>query len=136
MPFTFAAHSTTMRMGKEPKNTVLIVDDSPLIIDRLMDALKDHEAVENILTATGYPETLEILNGKKADIILLDIQLSGKNGIDLLKFIAKEYPEIKVIMFSNLTSDYYINLCKKLGAKYFLDKSKDFELIPGILATI
>ena len=123
-------------MGNFFKKTLLIVDDSQLIIERLSDALKDHETVKIILTATGYSEAVEVLSKKEAGIVLLDIQLSGKNGIDLLKFIVKEYPDINVIMCSNLSSDYYIKLCKKIGARYFIDKSKDFELIPGILASI
>lgn len=123
-------------MGMHSNKTLLIVDDSLLIIERLTDALKDHETVKNILTATGYTEAVDVLSKKKTDVILLDIQLQGKNGIDLLKFIVKEYPDAKVIMCSNLSSDYYIKLCKKIGARNFVDKSKDFELIPGILATI
>jgi DNA-binding NarL/FixJ family response regulator len=116
--------------------TLLIVDDSLLIIERLIDSLKDHKTVKNIFTAFNYSEAVKMLGEIKTDIVLLDIQLSGKNGIDLLKFIGKEYPDIKVIMCSNLTSDYYVKLCKKLGAKQFIDKSKDFELIPEILVEI
>lgn len=123
-------------MDNLSKKTLLIVDDSLLIIERLTDALKDHETVKNVLTATGYTEAVKLLEEKKTDIVLLDIQLSGKNGIDLLKFIVKEYPHINVIMFSNLSSDYYIKLCRQIGARHFVDKSKDFELIPGILASI
>ena len=123
-------------MAKHSQKTILIVDDSLLIIERLTDALKDHETVKKILTAVDYSEAVKILADKKTDIVLLDIQLPGKNGIDLLKFIVKEYPDTEVIMFSNLSSDYYIKLCKEIGAKYFVDKSKDFEMIPGILASI
>ena len=118
------------------KKTLLIVDDSLLIIERLSDALKDQETVKKILTAGNYSEAVEVLSKNETGIVLLDIQLSGKNGIDLLKFIVKEYPDINVIMCSNLASEYYIKLCKKIGARYFVDKSKDFELIPGILASI
>ncbi|MEP7163421.1 MAG: response regulator [Ferruginibacter sp.] len=123
-------------MGTHSGKTLLIVDDSLLIIERLVDVMKDHESVKKVLIATGYNEAVEMLSKIEADIVLLDIQLAGKNGIDLLKFIVKEYPEIKVIMCSNLSTDYYIKLCKKIGARYFVDKSKDFELIPGILASI
>ncbi len=118
------------------KATLLIVDDSSLIIERLIDVLKDHETVKNILTAFSYSEAVKILGEKNTDIVLLDIQLTEKNGIDLLKFIVKEYPDIKVVMCSNLTSDYYVNLCKNIGAKYFIDKSRDFERIPEILVEI
>jgi len=123
-------------LGQHDERSLLIVDDSPLIIERLIDALKDHESVKTILTAIDYQSAVEVLSEKRTDIVLLDIHLSGKNGIDLLKFIVKEYPVIAVIMCSNLASDYYINLCSKIGAKHFVDKSKDFELIPGILASI
>lgn len=123
-------------MGILSDNTLLIVDDSQLIIERLMDSLKDHNTIKKILTATGYKEAVDILDKKKTDIVLLDIQLSGENGIDLLKFIVKEYPDIKVVMCSNLSNDYYKKLCKKIGARYFVDKSKDFELIPDILFSI
>lgn len=123
-------------MAKHSSKTILIVDDSLLIIDRLTDSLKDHETVKKILVATDYAEAVKILEEKITDIVLLDIQLPGKNGIDLLKFIVKEYPDTKVIMCSNMSSDYYIKLCKEIGAKYFVDKSKDFELIPGILTSI
>ena len=123
-------------MGSHSKKTLLIVDDSLLIIERLIDVLKDHENVKKILTATGYEDAVEILSKNEAGIVLLDIQLPGKNGIDLLRFLVKEYPGIKVVMCSNLSSDYYINLCKKIGASHFVDKSKDFEFIPGILASI
>ncbi len=123
-------------MEKLSDNTLLIVDDSLIIIERLVDILKGHQTIKNILTATGQKEAFDILAKKKTDIVLLDIQLSGENGIDLLKFIVKEYPEIKVVMCSNLSNDYYKKLCKKLGASHFIDKSKDFELIPGILTSV
>jgi DNA-binding NarL/FixJ family response regulator len=123
-------------MGNHSHKTLLIVDDSLLIIERLIDALKDHETVKKILTASNYPEAVEVLSKTETDIVLLDIQLLGKNGIDLLKFIVKEYPGINVIMCSNLASDSYIKLCRKIGARHFVDKSKDFEQIPGLLASI
>jgi DNA-binding NarL/FixJ family response regulator len=48
----------------------------------------------------------------------------------------KNHPGIKVVMLSNLVSDYYQKTCKKIGAVHFIYKSKDFELIPGIVATL
>ena len=123
-------------MGSHSPKSLLIVDDSQIIIDRVIDSLKDHETVKDIFTATNYREATELIRKHKSDFILLDIQLPGKNGIDLLKFIVKEYPAIKVIMFSNLLDDNYIKVCKKIGAKYLIDKSRDFELIPQMLNNI
>ena len=123
-------------MGNFSPGSLLIVDDSPLIIDRVIDSLKDHETVKKIFTAANYQEATELLRRQLPAYILLDIQLPDKSGIDLLKLITKEYPPVKVIMFSNLLDDNYIKVCKKIGAKYFIDKSRDFELIPGMLNKI
>ena len=123
-------------MGNFSVTTLLIVDDSRIIIERLIDSLKVQYDSINILTATGYIDAVDILGKTKTDIVLLDIQLQGLNGIDLLKFIVREYPDIKVVMCSNLVSVYYINLCRKIGASHFVDKSTDFEFIPGILTSV
>lgn len=92
--------------------------------------------IQKIFTAVDYTEAVEILNEQKTDIVLLDIHLPGKNGIELLKFIVKNYPETKVIMLSNLVSEYYQRLCRKTGAAGFIDKSKEFDLIPKAIMNL
>ncbi len=120
-------------MGAVSPKSLLIVDDSSIIIERVIESLKDHESVKKILTATDFKTAVESLKSHVPAFILLDIQLPGKSGIELLKYIMKEYPLVKVIMFSNLLDDNYIKVCRKIGAKYFIDKSKDFDLIPSML---
>lgn len=120
-------------MGAVSPKSLLIVDDSSIIIERVIESLKGHESVNKILTATDFNTAVESLNSHVPAFILLDIQLPGKSGIELLKYIMKEYPLVKVIMFSNLLDDNYIKVCRKIGAKYFIDKSKDFDLIPSML---
>lgn len=112
----------------------MIVDNSSLIIERLIGILGEVKKVKKIFTANDYNGAVNVLSENKTNIVLLDIQLPGKNGIELLKFIVKNYPAIKVVMLSNLVSEYYQKLCKKIGAVHFIDKSKEFDLIPGIVA--
>lgn len=118
---------------KTNKQTILIVDDSALIIERLIAMLNGLRSVKDITTASNYREAVVLLEDTKIDIAILDIHLTGKNGIELLKFIVKNHPHIKVIMLSNADNKKYRELCKKEGALYFVDKSKDFELVPEIL---
>ncbi len=122
----------TRNLGK----VLLIVDDSSLIIERLINILGEVKMVQKVLVATNYTGAINVLSENKTDIVLLDIQMPGKNGIELLKFIVKNYPDIKVVMLTNLVSDYYQKLCKKTGAVHFMDKSKEFDLIPGIVAAL
>jgi DNA-binding NarL/FixJ family response regulator len=121
--------------NKASKN-LLIIDSSVFIIERLVDMLKNVKSIEKIFTATDYNTALEVLNTENAGVVLLDIQLPDKNGIDLLKYIVHNFSQTKVIVLSNLVSDYYQNLCKKEGAYYFIDKSKDFDKIPEVILSI
>ena len=119
-----------------PAKLVLIVDNSIFIIERLLIILKEVKGIEKIVTATNYEEAVNILEEMKMDIVLLDIQLPGKNGIELLKYIVKNFPAVNIIILSNLVSDYYQKLCLDLGANCFIDKSKDFASIPDVIFSI
>ena len=121
---------------KTQEQSILIVDDSALIIERLLAMLNGLTSVKSITTASNYREAVATLSETKVDIAILDIHLTGKNGIELLKFIVKNYPQIKVVMLSNVGNEKYRELCRKEGAMYFIDKSKEFELVPGILTGI
>ena len=119
-----------------PAKLVLIVDNSIFIIERLLIILKEVKGIEKIVTATNYEEAVNILEEMKMDIVLLDIQLPGKNGIELLKYIVKNFPAVNIIILSNLVSNYYQKLCLDLGANCFIDKSKDFASIPDVIFSI
>lgn len=116
--------------------TVLVVDDYALIVDRLVAILKELEEVEVILSATSYADAIPILEKQRPDIVLLDIHLPGRSGIDLLRLIKKEYPCVKVIMATNEQNPTYRALCRQIGAEHFIDKSNDFEMIPNLIASL
>lgn len=118
---------------KTKKRDVLIVDDSVAILDRLSTLLQDSVSVESIASAIDYPAAVDVLGERQFDIALLDIHLPGRNGIELLEFIKKNYPGTKVIMLTNQTGRHYRQLCEQLGAEYFVDKSKEFETLPGLI---
>ena len=122
--------------SKMNSKTLLIIDSSFFIVERLIDMLKEVKTIEKIFTANNYNTALEVLKKENTDIVLLDIQLPEKNGIDLLKHIVYHFPATKVIVLSNLMSNYYQKLCKKAGAYYFIDKSKDFDKIPEVILSI
>ena len=110
-----------------------MVDDSCQILDRLKDLLSEMKSEVELLTAGTFSKAVEILSKNRFDIALLDIHLPDGNGIELLKLIKKDQPGVKTIMISNQSGDYYRDLCKKLGAIHFIDKSKDFELLPNLI---
>ena len=115
---------------------VLIVDDSYLIIERVKDMLSDVVKPEHIMHAHTYTDGLEMLEESKPDILILDINLPDTNGIELLRLVKNKYPAVIVIMLTNQGGDYYRQLCLKIGADHFIDKSKDFDLLPEIFISL
>jgi CheY-like chemotaxis protein len=79
---------------------VLVVDDDVSIINLLTDFIPKVLKHEIYLTLTGE-EALEILKDKRPDVVLLDMQLPGIDGIQVLKVIRKEYPGTKVLIITS-----------------------------------
>jgi CheY-like chemotaxis protein len=116
--------------------SILIVDDSILIIDRLQTMLTELNDPGPIRYAVDYPSALQLIKDFLPDIVLLDINIPGGSGLGILNYIKTHYPTIVVIMVTNQGGDYYRNVCRKLGADYFVDKSSEFERVPAIISSI
>jgi DNA-binding NarL/FixJ family response regulator len=80
-----------------------------------------------ILFAATYAGAINIVQQDQPDIILLDINLPDRNGIDLLEFVHANYQQIIVFMVTNQASDHYRTVCAQLGAQRFFDKTTEFE---------
>lgn len=115
---------------------ILIVDDTEIVLERLFEMIAELESVDSVLKSNSYNQTLEIIKKQAPDVILVDLQLPGKNGIELLKYVKRNYPAVKTVIVTNSASEFYRELCKTLGADYFVDKSTEFEKIPGIIDAI
>jgi response regulator of citrate/malate metabolism len=117
----------------EKQFDVLIVDDNMGFSDRMAEMLEGIEQVLSIHIAANYEEGYRLFFKERPALVLLDINLPGKNGIQLLKDIHESNCECDVIMITNHTNDHYRQQCAELGAKFFLDKSNDFGLVPSII---
>jgi DNA-binding NarL/FixJ family response regulator len=100
----------------------------------MIGLLHEVSSVGEIHTACDFDEARRLLSEEDPAVVLLDINLPGKNGIELLKMIKKNKSGCEVIMITNHADDYYRDQCHELGARYFLDKSNDFALVPGIIS--
>jgi DNA-binding NarL/FixJ family response regulator len=119
------------------RKQLLIVDDSPLIISRLRILLEGLPGLDAIESAGNFAQALDHLsNPPLPEIVLLDINLPDQNGIGLLRHIRQQHPGIIVIMLSNQGGVFYRDLCLRLGAAYFVDKSTEFQYVPTILASL
>jgi len=80
------------------KKAVLFVDDEEITLQALQRSLKD-EAYDKYFAKSGE-EALEILRREKVHVIVVDMVMPGMNGLELLKIVRKEYPNIVSIALS------------------------------------
>ena len=115
---------------------IVIADDHSLIREGLKSQLEkaaiDMKVVAEASTAA---ELQKQLKGMRADIVILDIILPDKNGLDVLKELKLMYPHIKVIVLSMHPEERYAVRSYKAGAEGYLSKNKENlsdELIKAI----
>lgn len=112
---------------------VLSIDDSNTITTHLNYVFQDLKEIEWVGHAFDLSEGKKLLQVQIPDVVLLDIMVSEESGFEMLDFIKRNYPGIKVFMLSNLSDEIYIKKSQQMGACHFIDKSYEFESIPKLL---
>lgn len=116
------------------QSTILIVDDDRSYREEMRDLLADQYEIHAV---SSGEEALEYLSRPNiTDLILLDVRLSGTNGLDLLKKIKKSYPDILVAISTGFSSkDTAIQALKNQADDYF-EKQSDPEEIKKSISRI
>ena len=115
------------------KIKIILVDDFEIVRAGITAVLSKDSNINIIGEASGAEELFELLKTKTPDIILLDIMMPGKNGVEITQILTKEFPKIKIIIFSGLTEDESFYLAIKSGAHGLMPKTAlNDELITAI----
>jgi DNA-binding NtrC family response regulator len=110
---------------------VLIVDDHPNVLVVLQDLLE--RAGFKVFTSGNYDEAIPFVEGEDLDVIITDLKMPGKSGMDLLNYSRKRRPDIPIIMISGHGDIEAAVTAMKNGAFDFISKPVDeTELIPVV----
>lgn len=112
---------------------VFIVEDSDIVREYMQSMLTAIPGVEVVGYAGDESTAIERINTLLPDVVTLDISLQPGSGIKVLESIKKQHPEIKVIVLTNYTDEFYANSCKGAGADYFFDKTYQFSRVRSAL---
>jgi len=116
---------------------VLIVDDSQLVAERLEGMLTQiSEDLRVIWHAQSAAEGRQAFRCGRPDVVILDVQMPGGSGIDLIPEVKQATPVPVVIMLTNYPFPQYRDRCLEAGADYFFDKSGEFEEVSTVLARL
>lgn len=112
---------------------ILVADDHTLVRKGLKQILLDTPDVEIVEEASNGPEVISKINNNDYDLILLDIALPGRSGIDVLKQLKCIKPELPVLILSMYPEEQYAVRSLRAGASGYLTKeSAPEELIDAI----
>ena len=101
---------------------VLIADDHAVVRAGYKQFLEADPAISEIGEASSGTETLDILRRKDWDLLLMDIHMPDRGGLDILKHVISGYPEVRVLIMSALPEEQYARNVLRAGASGYLSK--------------
>jgi len=118
------------------KLSVIIADDHTLFINGLSMLLQNEPDIEIMNIAANGKEVLGLLHTHTPTLVLLDINMPGINGFEILKRIKAYYPKIKVVMLSTYNEEHLIEKAKATGADGYLFKNAEKDELLRVMRLV
>lgn len=117
----------------DQKIKILIADDHAIVREGLKQIVAEEKDMQVAGEAANAFELMELLKSKEWSIVVLDINMPGKSGLEALKDIKQIYPHLPVLILSMFSEDQYGLRAIKAGASGYLKKvSAPTELVTAI----
>lgn len=112
---------------------VILCDDHAVLRRGIRDTLIEASDIRVTGEANGYSELKDLLRSVPCQVLLLDINMPGRSGLEVLTSLRETHPEIKILMVSMYPEDQYALRCLKAGAQGYANKAGDpVELITAV----
>lgn len=118
------------------KISLISVDDHQLVRDGIRALLKDEPGFVIVGEASCEQELMNVLSQITPDVILMDISLPGKSGVEICKLLTETKPDIKIIVLSMYMNEDFILNAIKAGAKGYLPKNTTKEELISAIETV
>lgn len=111
---------------------IMVVDDEPIIADELSELLKNHlQDYGNITVRTAYnaATVLKLIAQHSCDILISDIQMPGKSGLELAKEVREIVPDVNILFLTGFNNFAYAYEAFRQNAVHYLLKTEGDEAI-------
>lgn len=115
---------------------VLIVDDHQMVIEGLKLLLLNESNIKVVGSANSGEEALEVIEDLNPDVVLLDINLPGINGIETCASLLKKMPSLKIVAITMHKEGSLIKLMLQKGAKGYVLKNAGRDELMGAINTV
>lgn len=102
---------------------VILTDDHAVVRRGLRQIVADAGDIEVVGEAQDYGELAALMRGTECDVLLLDISMPGKNGLEVLKIVRERNPRLPVLILSTFPEDQYALRALKAGASGYVGKN-------------
>lgn len=112
---------------------LLIVDDHPIVREGLAILLEDTGEIEVVGQGDSGSEAIRLAECLLPDVVLIDIQMAGMDGIEATSYIKELVPSAQVVIFSNFSETEYIYQSIRAGAKGYVLKTTDLDELMKVI---
>ena len=120
----------------EPTRSIFVVDDHPLIRAGIRESIDVHASLTLIGESDNADDTLEKVQKLKPDLLIVDLTLRGRSGLELIKDLRKVQPEVEILVFSMHEETFYAERVLRAGARGYVMKSEGAKQLVEAIQTI
>lgn len=113
-----------------------IADNHPVVINGIKAFFNSNSQIDITNTATNFDQLTSILQSRKIDIILMDLELDGVSSIRDIKALIKENPESKIILFTAISEKMYAPTAIKAGVSAYVLKSASLKELESTIEKV
>lgn len=110
----------------------IIVDDDPFVRMSLQTILEAQDDVAVVALGGSGDEAVELYLRERPDVLLLDIQMPGMDGLDAAERILAAHAQARIVFLTTFSDDEYIARALRLGAKGYLIKQEVATIAPAL----
>lgn len=115
---------------------VFLADDHSIIRDGLKQILTETEDLTVVGEAANGIELLSRLQNLECDVLVLDISMPGKSGLELIKLVHRDHPHLPILILSMHHEDQYALRAFRAGAAGYITKESDAELLVAAIRKV
>jgi DNA-binding NarL/FixJ family response regulator len=122
-----------MKAEKEKKTRILIVDDHPMTRSGLVHLINHQPEMVVDGEAEDAAQVLDLLASKRPDLMLIDITLPGKSGLELIKDVKAMHPDLPMLVLSMHDESLYADRVLRAGARGYITKHEGGDKLMGAI---
>lgn len=113
-----------MKKAAASKKRILIVDDHPMMREGLAQLIEHEPDLQNAAQADSAAQALQLMAGSLPDLLLLDISLPDKSGLELIKDVQAFYPNLPILVVSMHDESLYAERVLRAGGRGYIMKQE------------